>query len=111
MPTRIRYHLDENVSRAIAQGLKRSGIDVTSAKDVKLIGKSDLDHLMFAKTEKRVIVTHDDDLLVLAHQGYEHFGIAYCRKDSRSVGEIIRLLILLYEIALPDEMKDRIEYL
>ena len=66
---------------------------------------------MFAKTEKRVIVTHDDDLLVLAHQSYKHFGITYCRKDSRSVGEIIRLLILLYEIALPDEMKDRIEYL
>lgn len=111
MSPRIRYHLDENVSRAIAQGLKRSGIDVTSAKDVKLIGKSDLEHLIFAETEKRVLVTHDDDLLVLSHQGYEHFGIAYCRKDSRSVGEIIRLLILLYEIALPDEMKGRIEYL
>ena len=111
MSARIRYHLDENVSRAIAQGLKRTGIDVTSAKDVKLIGKSDLDHLIFAKTEQRVLVTHDDDLLVLAHQGYEHFGITYCRKDSRSVGEIIRLLILLYEIALPDEMKGRIEYL
>jgi predicted nuclease of predicted toxin-antitoxin system len=88
MLERIRYHLDENVSLAIAQGLRRSGIDVTSTREAGLLGKSDLDHLTFANAEKRILVTHDDDLLVLADNGYEHFGIAYCRKDSRSIGEI-----------------------
>jgi hypothetical protein len=29
MSERIRYHLDENVGFAIAQGLRRAGIDVT----------------------------------------------------------------------------------
>jgi len=108
---RIRYHLDENVNLAIAQGLRRAGIDVTTSRDVGLLGKSDLEHLLFAKSQKRILLTHDDDLLVLAHRGYEHYGIAYCRKDDRSTGYIIRMLILLYEVALPDEMKGKIEYL
>jgi predicted nuclease of predicted toxin-antitoxin system len=111
MSERIRYHLDENVSFAIAQGLRRAGIDVTIPREVGLIGKSDMEHLVFANAEKRVLLTHDDDLLVLAHRGYEHYGITYCRKEARSTGQIIRLLILLYEVALADEMKGKIEYL
>jgi hypothetical protein len=37
MSERIRYHLDENVSFAIAQGLRRAGIDVTIPREVGLI--------------------------------------------------------------------------
>ncbi len=62
---RIRYHLDENVNLAIAQGLRRAGIDVTTSRDVGLLGKSDLEHLLFAKSQKRILLTHDDDLLLL----------------------------------------------
>jgi predicted nuclease of predicted toxin-antitoxin system len=111
MSERIRYHLDENVNLAIAHGLRRAGIDVSISREVGLLGKSDLEHLIFANSQKRIIVTHDDDLLVLAHQGYEHYGIAYCRKDTRSNSNIIRLLILLYEVAFAEEMMGKIEYL
>ncbi|MEE3719250.1 DUF5615 family PIN-like protein [Tumidithrix elongata RA019] len=111
MSERIRYHLDENVNRAIAQGLRSAGIDVTTPREVGLLGKSDMEHLVFANSQKRILITHDDDLLVLAHRGYEHYGIAYCRKDARSTGNIIRTLILLYEVVLADEMKGKIEYL
>ncbi|CAN1208802.1 DUF5615 domain-containing protein [Tumidithrix helvetica PCC 7403] len=111
MSERIRYHLDENVNRAIAQGLRSAGIDVTTPREVGLLGKSDMEHLMFANTQKRILITHDDDLLVIAHHGHEHHGIAYCRKDARSTGNIIRTLILLYEVASSDEMMGKIEYL
>lgn len=111
MSERIRYHLDENVAFAIAQGLRRAGRDVTIPREVGLLGKSDMEHLMSANSQKRIIVTHDDDLLVLAHQGYEHYGIAYCRKDARSTGNIIRTLILLYEVNFSSEMIGWIEYL
>jgi predicted nuclease of predicted toxin-antitoxin system len=111
MSERIRYHLDENVNLAIAQGLRLAGIDVTTSSEVGLLGKSDEEHLMFANAQKRILLSHDDDLLVLAHRGYAHYGIAYCRKDDRSTGYIIRMLILLYEVALSDEMKGKIEYL
>ncbi len=51
------------------RGLRRAGIDVTIPREVSLIGKSDMEHLVFANAEKRVLLTHDDDLLVLAHRG------------------------------------------
>ncbi len=53
-----------------------------------------MEHLAFANPEKRVLLAYDD-LLVLAHRGCEHYGITYCRKDTRSTGQIMRLLILL----------------
>ncbi|MEY3866658.1 MAG: hypothetical protein ACRCT1_06330 [Microcoleaceae cyanobacterium] len=43
MSERIRFHLDENVSNAIAEGLRRRGIDVTTTPEERLIGVSDVD--------------------------------------------------------------------
>jgi hypothetical protein len=36
MSERIRFHLDENVAPAIALGLRRYGIDVTTTNEVEL---------------------------------------------------------------------------
>ncbi len=43
--------------------------------------------------------------------GTHHPGIAYCEKDTRSLGEIISSLVLVWEIYEPEELADRIEYL
>jgi hypothetical protein len=48
MSERIKFHLDENVSNAIALGLKRRGIDVTTMNEVGLIGVSDEEQIEFA---------------------------------------------------------------
>lgn len=42
MAEKIRFHLDENVSTAVAEGLRRRGIDVTTTPEQALIGISDL---------------------------------------------------------------------
>ena len=76
----LRYHLDESVRNAIAEGLRKRGIDVTAPAEVDLIGASDEAHLRFARSEHRVLVTHDDDFLRLDHPGHEHEGIAYCHQ-------------------------------
>lgn len=57
------------------------------------------------------MVTHDDDFLILNTQGIDHSGIAYCQKNAKPIGYIIRMLIRLYEVAAPYEMKGRVEYL
>jgi hypothetical protein len=44
MTVRIRFHLDENVDSAVADGLRRRGVDVTMPNDVGLIGASDEAH-------------------------------------------------------------------
>lgn len=84
----IRFHLDENVDHAVGVGLRRRGIDVTTASDSQLIGGSDLDHVEFALREGRVIVTHDADFLRIAHKGPAHAGIAFCRARDWSIGEM-----------------------
>ncbi|MGG6267718.1 hypothetical protein ACQ4M3_12710 [Leptolyngbya sp. AN03gr2] len=47
MTERIRFHLDENVSSAIAISLRRSEIDVTTTSETGLIGATDLEQYAY----------------------------------------------------------------
>lgn len=72
---------------------------------------SDETQWAYAQREGRVIITHDDDFLIMASQSTEHSGIAYCRPRKRSLGEIIETLRLIYEVLSPDELHGKVEYL
>ena len=74
----MNFHLDENVSDAVALGLRRRGFDVTTTGDASLLGASDERQIEHCRQRNRVIVTHDADLLRLAASGVVHCGIAYC---------------------------------
>lgn len=111
MSEKIKFHFDENVSNAIAEGLKRRGIDVTTTHEVGLIGASDEEQIQFALTQGRVIFTQDDDFLRLHQAGYLHSGITYCRQRSRSIGEIINTLTLIWEWVEADEIKNKVEFI
>ncbi len=111
MTERIRFHLDENVDPDVARALRRHGIDVTTSVEVGLLTTEDAAQLAYALEEGRVIVTHDADFLRMDARGVEHAGIAYCHKSARSVGEIIRTLMLICEVLEPEEIKGRVEYL
>jgi hypothetical protein len=106
----IRFHLDENVSGAIATALDRRGVDVTTAVDAGLLGADDEAHLRFGQSQDRVIVTHDDDFTRLHAQGIEHAGICYCPKEKHSIGELIRLMLLVHECFREDEMRGHLEF-
>lgn len=95
----------------IALALRRQAIDVTTTVEMGLIGQTDEAQLEFARQQGRVIVTHDTDFLRLASQTPNHWGIAFCKKDARTIGEIIRSLVLIYEVFTADEMKGWVEYL
>ena len=111
MAERIRFHLDEHIDPAIARGLRRQGIDVTTTVEAGLLSRSDQVHLDYARTSQRVLVTHDADFLRLAGQGSHHSGIVYCHKTAHSVGEMIRRLIFLYEVLTAGEIQGRVEFL
>ena len=111
MPLVLKFHLDEHVSPAIAAGLRRRGIDVTTTREVGLQGAADTDHIAFALSAGRVIVTHDDDYLMLHAQGVRHAGIAYCHQYAWSIGQILSALVLLWQVLEPREMANRVEYL
>lgn len=111
MPQTLKFHLDEHVDPAIASGLRRRGIDVTTTIEAGLGGADDVDHLAFALAAGRVIVTHDDDYLTLHAQGVRHAGIAYCHQHARSIGQILCTLTLMWQVLEPSEMEGRVQYL
>src|SRR5262245_28349792 len=100
----LRFHLDESVSSAVASGLRRRGIDITTASDAGLRGASDELHFEFAQREGRVLVAHDSDFLAIAARDVLHAGIAYCHPNARTIGQIVRALETMNAMLEPDEM-------
>lgn len=112
---RLRIYTDENVDVAVAEGLRRRGIDAWSARDVGNLGLSDEEQLEYTRKERAVVFTHDADFLRLVHQewqeGREHWGVIYARVGPLTVGECIRRLMDYALFMDAEEMKNRVEFL
>lgn len=111
MAERIRFHLDEHIDPDIAAALRRHGIDVSTTVEAGLRTASDGTQFEYAKSQNRVIVTDDADFLRRAATMIAHPGIVICHHQQHSVREIIRGLILIYEILTPTEIAGRAEFL
>jgi hypothetical protein len=59
----------------------------------------------------RFHLTHDVGFLRRAATDSEHAGIAFAIQRTRSIGQIIRGLILIYEVLTPAEIAGRVEWL
>jgi predicted nuclease of predicted toxin-antitoxin system len=108
---RIGFHLDEHIPRAVADALRRRGIEVLTTGEAGMLGMSDAEHLAHALSGGRVFVTQDSDFLRLHEQQYPHAGIAYCAQGTRTIGQIVSGLALIHELLSPDEMLGRVEFL
>jgi predicted nuclease of predicted toxin-antitoxin system len=111
MAKTIRFHLDENCDPRIAAGLRLHGVDVTTTPEAGLLQVPDEEQLAYAVGQGRVVVTQDTDFLRLAAAGHESPGIAFYPAQSRSIGQVIRALLLIWELYEPEEMRNRIEFL
>jgi len=107
--SKIRYHTDEHVSKAVVRALRRRGVDVQRTPEIGMISAPDQEHLARAREERRVIVTQDEDYLRLATTT-EHAGIVYAAPD-KSLREVISGLMLIYELLEAEEMWNHVEYL
>jgi predicted nuclease of predicted toxin-antitoxin system len=63
---RIKFYFDEHVPQAVADGLRRRGVDVLVVQDTGRRGAPDDEQLAFASQQGRVMVTMDSDYLILA---------------------------------------------
>jgi len=111
MTRALRFHLDEVCDPRIAAGLRQRGVDVSTTAEAKLFGAPDEEHLAYGRMQWRVIVTHDADSLRLHAAGIMHAGIVYSPQQARPLGELIRLLVLIWELLEPGEMQNHVEYL
>jgi predicted nuclease of predicted toxin-antitoxin system len=107
---KIRFYLDESVHVAVANSLKRRGVDAISARDAGNLGLSDEEQFRYAIKNNFVIVTHDADFLSLAID-YEHRGIVFVHQQKYSIGDFVRRLKLLWDVTDQKDMKDHVEFL
>jgi predicted nuclease of predicted toxin-antitoxin system len=110
MPRTIRFHLDEHCDPAIAAGLRLHGVDVTTTVEVGLRTAEDDEHIAYGFATNRVVFTQDEDFLRLSAAGVEHQGIVFCYQQTRSIGQIIAGLLLIWEVYEPEEMVARVEF-
>lgn len=108
---RIRFFFDEHVPQAVADGLRRRGVNVLTTLESGRVEFADEDQLSFATEQARVMMTMDADFLALDAQGAPHTGIAYAQQGSRTIGELIRALLLIYDVLEAAEMVGHVEYL
>jgi predicted nuclease of predicted toxin-antitoxin system len=111
MARTIRFHLDESCDPRIAAGLRLHGIDVTTSQEAGLLHASDDTQLAFGRSQSRVIITQDADFLRIASTGQDHPGMVYFPSQSRSLGQVIRAVQLIWEVLEPDDMRNHVEYI
>jgi len=92
------------------RGLRQRGINVVTVAESGTLGASDEEHLRRSREDGRVIFTQDDDFLKLHAGGEDHTGIVYASQQT-SIGDIVRGLVLIYQVLDMDDMRRHVEYL
>lgn len=106
----IRYYFDEHIFGTAVIELRRHGVDVMTTAEAGNIEKTDLDQLLFAAKEGRVLVTRDNDFLLLHSQGAKHAGIVRWHSKRQSRSELVKRLLALWRLHSAEEMLGRVEY-
>lgn len=113
----ICLYIDEDaMARALVQGLRARGVDVTTVIDEGMNERDDNAQLEHATQERRVIYTFNVGDFCKLHKDYlaagkSHAGIIVVSRQRYSVGEQIRRLIELIGTKSPEDMRDRLSFL
>lgn len=111
----MRLFTNESVPVAVAEGLKRRGVEALSARDAGNLGLTDEQQLAYAQALNMILFTHDEDFLKIAHarltHGQPHGGIIYVHQQKLDLGEIIRRLKVITDLLTEDDFYNHIEFL
>ena len=113
----VRFYFDNHMARAVADGLRRHGIDVQTSHQAGRSRFPDDELIRLATADGRVVVTQDEDFKALAAdfqtRGEEFAGIVYCDpgKYTGRPGLLIQDLRILHGVYTADDMRNRLEYL
>ena len=102
--TAIRFHLDEHMPHAVAEALRRRGVDVTTTAEAGLEAASDEEHVDYARSFGRVIVTCDQDYLVLDAEYVDHAGIVFWTRKRDGIGYVVGRLIDVWSTRTAEDM-------
>lgn len=111
----VRLYMDHNVRGAVTTGLRVRGLDVLTAREDGWHEAADPDLLDRAGDLKRVLFTHDEDLLAEAagrqRAGRSFHGVIYVHQEGLGIGETIDQLELIASASNADELVNRVLFL
>jgi Domain of unknown function (DUF5615) len=111
----IALYLDENIPRAIIEGLRWRGIDVSSVQEDGVGGMADPDLFNRATMQGRVLFTFDQDFLVEAATrqaaGTEFAGVIYAHPLQISVRQCLDDLEIIAKAGEPEDPFNRVQHL
>jgi hypothetical protein len=84
-------YCDERIWVPVADGLRRRGWPVYTARDEGQLGEPDREQLSYAVEKDWILVTFDDDFLSLIEgSGLDHAGIIYVQQAGRDIGDVVK---------------------
>ena len=97
-------YCDESIWIPVADGLRRRGWSVYTARDEDRLADPDRKHLMHAVENDWILMTFDDDFLSLVEgSGFEHTGIIYVQQTGRDIGDVVKTVDAHLESRSKDE--------
>jgi hypothetical protein len=93
----VRYYMDDDIAfKATIAGLRRRGVEISPSDDFGMRGRPDPEHLAFAQSVGRTLVTGNKGDFVRLHSewgasGQSHAGIVVTSRRL-SIGNQIRAL-------------------
>ncbi len=114
MKNSIKLFLDEDVFPELAIILRKIGYDAVSTVELKRKGKTDLEQMEFAISEKRAILTFNIKDFILIHNKYIsvgkiHYGIIV--SSQKSFKEILKRLLKLLNHCKAEFLINNVEFL
>lgn len=109
----LAYYLDHNIPAAVAKGLRRRGVDVVIAFEDGFDRANDPSIFDRAQALRRVLFTHDYGFRMTAEwqrSGREFAGLVFAHQNGFNVSAGIRHLLFLADNNVPDQMRNRVEY-
>lgn len=95
-------YCDESIWIPVADGLRRRGWRVHTARKEGTLGDPDREQLRYAVTNDWLLLTFDDDFLSLVEgEGMEHCGLIYVRQTGQKIGDVVK--------AVDDHLQTRTE--
>lgn len=113
----LAVYLDEDAARrALVRALEARGMNVLTAVEAGRTGASDVDQLLYATSEGRVLYSYNIGDFMALHstllrEGKTHAGLILASQRGYSIGDQVRLLLRISSERQADDMRNRVEFL
>lgn len=98
---------DEHIRETVVRGLSRRGVAVHTVRAEGLAGAPDAKVLTVATDQGRVLLTNDDDFLVLAGKG-RHSGIIFQTSQFVTPASVLRAVVRLVDSVPPEAFTESV---